>query len=450
VTLADLSDSVQRKVLQEAQDAIRTTGRFDPDALLRKADFQSLGIKPERSWITRDPFECSRAQNLRQVDAGKNLLVPMDAEGNQGLITALNRQRGPATGDSPYQLGSQALGTVRSIHDSAKAGVDTAYDAWRKANPNATGDGARFVDRLTRSLDEQVVTLPSAWVSRVNKIADGEFPVTANTLEQMRRAAGRLSQSGDGNERMAGALITRAIDDEVANLAGDSQGAANTLLTGAREKAKALFDLKDAVPAMKDVADGKANAEDFVQRYVMGGTVKEVASLWLALGKEGQKAKDAIRAQLVDTLKTKALNAASDEMGNFSPTAYRKALQSVGKEKLQILIGKTGMDELERISRVAGYMKSAPSGSRYNTSGTAGELVNLLGRTSNVPFLGPLISKPARDMADQMAAGRMAQGDRASVAIRGGLSPEQQELLRRYGGLAGIPAGIGTAGEVTR
>lgn len=452
VNLADLSADVQRSVLKDAQEALRTTGRLDPAALLRKSDFAALDIKPEASWVTRDPVQWSRAQNLRNVDAGRDVLAPLDAEANRGLITALGKQRGPAQGDTPYQLGDEAVRALQGRHDVAKAGVDDAYAMWRAANPNAPGNGTRFVDTLTRSLDENVVTLPSAWVTRVNKIAEGDFPVTANTLEQMRRAAGNLSKSADGNERMAGALITRAIDEEAATLAGESGSTmANAVLTGARTKAKQLFELKEAVPALRAVAEGKADPETFFQRYVLGGSVKDVAQMWLTFGKEGQAAKDAVRAQFIDHLKTKALNAASDEAGNFSPTAYRKALQSIPKEKTEILVGKRGIDELERIGRVATYAKTAPPGARFNTSGTAGELMNLLGRTTGIPFLGPIVTKPIKEGIDAAAAARLAQGDRASVAMHSQImDPRTQELLRRYAGLLGAPAGMGAAGEATR
>jgi hypothetical protein len=209
---------------------------------------------------------------------------------------------------------------------------------------------------------------------------------------------------------------------------------------------------QEAVPALKAVAEGKFAAEDFFDRYIKGADVKHVASMWAKIKDEDLK--QAARSQLVDFLKKSASGSGSDESAVFRQQQFTEALSSPGmSQKIRILLGDKGLDEVKRVQRAAENAIKTPSGARFNTSGSAIEMMNLLRRSGGIPFAGPWVTDPLQKAVTQQQVAGMAKAGPSAIG-QGLLNPEIEEMLRmmrlRGAGLLSAGAAGTAAGELSR
>jgi hypothetical protein len=153
----------------------------------------------------------------------------------------------------------------------------------------------------------------------------------------------------------------------------------------ARAAAAQRFGTIDANPALRAVVNGDAVPDNFFKRYVLNGNVGDVNSLLGLVPDQGAQ----LRSQVVDYLKQKALNGASDEIGTFSQSAFNKALNSLGDAKLNALFPADQVARLRQIGRVAANVQAQPAGSAVNNSNTGAAVMNLLsqmgGKVGSLP-----------------------------------------------------------------
>jgi hypothetical protein len=145
--------------------------------------------------------------------------------------------------------------------------------------------------------------------------------------------------------------------------------------------------------------------DKFIAQFVTGqGTDASVASLTAlrqALNNQPE-ALSVVRGQIAAHLKNKALNGAGDQVGNFGASAYEKALNAIGIEKLRLFFSAEEISQLQSIGRVARFEQFQPRGSAVNNSNS-----------------GALLSGNLLDFLD-MLAGRLPIGnDMARGFVRG-------------------------------
>lgn len=447
---AALGARVQAQLREDVANALHSTGVVNPAAIRRLADFRAQGVEPRTSWVTRDPVAFTREENLAGIAGVGEPLQHQRQLLERSLVDTIegtSSARGTA-----YELGEQAVAGVRQVEDAAKSKVDGLYAMFRDTAPDVQGNGVRFVNNLSTQLDEAMVgsMLPGDITARLQKIMAGEFPITPATLFQMRKAANALPP---GNPSIA--IFKRAIDDEMTAMADELGGStphmrvAKDLEQAARSTAKQRFDMHDAIPAMKAVAEGTLPPERFFSQYIVNGSVKEVANMWNAL--RDQAAKQAIRGMLTQHIRTAATGAARDDGAPFAQATFNKMLQQPGMpEKLRIVLGEQASKDLARVGRIAEAAKSHPAGSKVNTSNTSQAVINhvssLLGATGKIPLAGPLIGDPLR---------RAAQGREVAAALRPGQAIAARsdqfaidpELARRLAQLLAAPAGMAASSQ---
>ena len=438
---ARMGAQAQASLREDVAKALHESGVVNPAAVRRLADFRAQGVEPRTSWVTRDPVAFTREENLAGIkDVGEPLQQQRQAL-DRSLIDTVEGTS-PRRG-TDFELGSDAVAGVRQLEDEAKAKVDGLYTMFRETAPDVQGNPTRFVDRVSRELDDAMVggQLPSDFVARLQAIAAGKFPITPSTLFQMQKAASAQSK---GNPSLG--IFKKAVDDELQAMAdelGPTMQTSKDLLGAARATAKQRFDMQEAIPAMKAVAEGTLEPERFFAKYVAGGSVKEVANMWNAL--RDQNAKQAIRGQLTQYLRTAATGAARDDGATFAQATFNKTLQQPGiTEKLRIILGDRALADLQRVGRVAEASKLAPAGNKVNTSNTSQAgwnlASNLLGKASALPGVGPLAAAPLR----QFTQGRevtKAMNPGAAIAARSQRFGVDPELAKRLAALLAAPAG---------
>jgi hypothetical protein len=227
-------------------------------------------------------------------------------------------------------------------------------------------DGQMFANNATRALkqDMKAPFLPSPIKSIVQSYADGE-PMTFENFENLRTtlaAAGRTAErAGDGNASRAISIVRDNL--ESLPMAGDSVKL-KMLADQARQAAKARFDALDTDPAYKAAVNDSVPPDNFVKKFVIGGTRDNLATMKANLGHD-PVAQQTMSVAAMDYLRDQsgAIN------GRFNQHGYNKALRGL-EPKMGSLVDPNIAEQLERVGNVAKWQMQQGRGGYYNNSGT--------------------------------------------------------------------------------
>jgi hypothetical protein len=441
ITLSELPQHVQNGIRNDVGAALKTGGVLSPDAVRRLADYRLLGATPTVGTLTLDPALVSQQKNLAKLginskDAAAQSLGRVENENNATLIQSLNKA-GASTADNALSGGQKIMGALSSRDDAAKTAINKLYEeAKATSGRDLALDPHHFSNKANDLLDEALLggKLPSDVRALLNNAATGKMPLNVNTAEQLKTRIGELQRSSiDGAERKALGMVRQALDDtpllnDGAGLGKESIDAFNK----ARATNRAWMGIVEKTPALQAVRDG-VEPDKFVQQFIVGNGAKANTADLKALHdsvKSNPSALKAVREQITAHLKAKALNGAADEVGSFSQSAYNKALNAMGDNKLGMFFTKEELNHLRAIGRVSSYEQFQPRGGAVNNSNTAGTLVaGLLDRLGSSPLLSKIPfgstlqspvqnisigikSKGAMDVKNALAT--MAQKDNAS------------------------------------
>jgi hypothetical protein len=165
--------------------------------------------------------------------------------------------------------------------------------------------------------------------------------------------------------------------------------------------------LREESPALAAAIDD-AEPDRFVRQFILGSgaksTVADVSALRRSLA-GSPEALDAVRGHIVNHLKDRALNKASDEIGTFSQSAYNNAVKEIGDRKLAAFFSPEEIAQLRQVGRVASYLQVQPKGSAVNNSNTASAALGALDRiVSRIPFGDAAIRTPMTNYLQQQQA----------------------------------------------
>lgn len=428
---ADVFDGL----VKDARVAMQRYGGADPAAIARMADFRELGVNPLKPWVTRDPVAFTRAENLAGINGVGEPLQRTRSDLNRALIAGVDR----GSQGTAYDLGVQARGAIGKVNASDDAAINHLYKTFREQIPDVSGNGARLVDDISRTLDEAVLAAPGAWPAKFQALFEGKMPVDFGTLEKLRKAANAQLRGAKGGDVAALGHIKDAIDREMFTMAEEAAAKAGMPvpynagvakvgeLTGrpatasealstvqqARDLFRQTMQKREAAPALAAGADGRLTPETFFADHIRGGSVEEVRALWKTLPDEGRAA---MRAMVFDEARKAAIGSASPETGTFSASNFAKFMQAPGmKEKLATILGPRDMAALERIQRAADNANRLPAGHKVNTSNSSqavanvgGKLIDALGKIPGVRSVGAFAIEPARRAVQGAEAEAMA------------------------------------------
>lgn len=429
MNLSDLPAKAQADLLEEARKAIAVGAELDPAALSRKADFLALGAKPTTAMVSRDPQAFAFEQTLKGVQGAGADLADVYNTNNRVLIDSLNKA-GAEKAPGALGAGREVVGGLDDYVSRQRANIGNLYDAAKGSAGRAVElDPQAFATRAGELLDADMrnAFLPADIRNMLNAFAKGEVPLNVNTAEQFKTILASAQRgTQDGNAKAALGLVRQALDETPA--AGQLGDDAIAAFNKARAANREFMGQVESIPALKAVYEG-VEPDRFFQRHVLGANVADLRKATELLKSTRPESLAAVKAQMVDHLKEKALNGASDEVGTFSQAAFNKALKQVGKDRLAAAgFTPDEIAQLELVGRVASYTQSAPAGSVVNRSGTSAQSYNLLMRVlanvERVPVLGPLSAAgPLQGGVKNLAAGSALKAPVPAIGPQNGGFP---------------------------
>jgi len=391
---SQVPERARQSLRTQMQDALRAGQELDPAAVRRLAEFHAIGATPTRGMVTQDPVRITQEMNLAKMganagDDGLQGLARVQNQNNTRLINVMN-EAGANRGDA-FAAGQRAIGAIQAQDEALAGRVSNLYQQARDTSGrSAQLDGAAFTRAANQMLDEGLLggALPPDVANHMNRIARGEVPFDVNYAEQLKtRIAALQRATNDGSVRMALGTVRRALDDtplvgapqvnpgnlpavpgtvppSPASLGQESIDAFNQ----ARQAARQRFGWQESARPIEAALNG-AQPDDFVQKFVIRGTVADAS----ALAKNAPTAE--IKNALLAHLKDKALGGSADEVGKFSQSAYNKALNQIGDRKLSLFFSPEELNQLRTVGRVASYMQNQPVGSAVNNSNSGALLL---------------------------------------------------------------------------
>lgn len=437
VTLADLPQQAAQSIRADVAKAYQLGDNLSTDAVRRLADYRLTGLTPTRARLTLDPAEVTRQANLAKQGANSSdpalqALARTQNANNKTLTTGLN-SLGAATADDQIAGAEKIMAALAARDARAKSVIDAAYKGARDTSGRAAMlDSYAFHQKANALLDDALLggKLPADVRNLLNKAAAGEMPLTVDVAEQFKTRIGDLQRATtDLAERKALSMVRNALDDAPL-LPGQQIGQESI---AAFNKARALnrswMQIVDKTPALQAVRDG-IEPDKFVQQFVIGSgpkaNVMDLAKLKSSI-KSSPQAMDAVKEQIASYLKEKALSGQADEVGNFSQSAYNKALNAIGERKLRLFFSPEEVTQMKAIGRVASYEQVQPIGSAVNNSNTAGAIGGMLERFGSAPILNKIpfgraaIGEPLQNIVLSRQAGTALNAPGALVV--GGRAP---------------------------
>ena len=435
IKVGDIGGSVRAELIREMKTAINTGGEVNPAVVRRLADHGLVGTTPTRGTTTLDPVQITQEKNLAKIGAtsqDENLQsLSRTQRANDMRLTENLNEMGASTQRGAYPTGVAIKESLKGIDAPRKEAVDAAYKMVRDSQGRyANIDVPAFSTMANNALDEKMLgsSLPESARSLLNKVSSGETPLNVNTMAQLdstlsglARDAGYGSQPALAIQQVRNALWEAPIE----SIAGQR---AVQLYHRARTMARERFKLIEGNPAMEAALNDIA-PDKFVQKFIIGSGEKANVRDVRALVKDLRTVPEtfqAARENILYYMKQKALSMAEDELGNFSPAAYRRAIESIGKEKLALVFSKSERKRLYAVGRVAGYEKFQPSGSAVNNSNTTAALAGFTERIVKSSAIAkiPVLRLFASVIDDQMQSATHKLG--AKEALKPSILVPQQ------------------------
>jgi hypothetical protein len=430
-------------IRQKAMDALKSGEKLDAAALLRKSDFDALGLPYTKGQITRDPAQFAAERNLRATDQGADLLARFDFQ-NRQLQDALAARAAGA--QSPYQAGSSIIGDLGRADAEMKAAVDSAYARARDHLGRAAPmDSAQFSREANLALDENMLGhyLPAEVRNILNEVTAGRIPFNVNTAVQIdstlsaaQRAAGNGSPQALAIGRVRDALNRASIAD---NVGAD----AKRTFDAARGLARERFAAQEGAPALGAVAQGDAIPDNFVRNYILSGNVDDLRRTVRFMSPESIAQ---IRAQIGTELQRGAQGENAGGNKPFAPERFAQTLRRIGDDRLAVFFSPREIEQFHRLARVGAYINATPSAAPVLGNPNMAWAADMIGRIPGLSSTANFAIGAGKAAAREATRQRQIQEALAAKVPAKPLEPtaEQKAEIARL--LAAGTSGLGLLG----
>lgn len=393
-----------REALNKVASNPKALGELDAAALERQARFESLPvpIQTTAARITRDPVALRNEGNVAATEAGKPIR-DVFVDNNAKLIENIQTLQGRRPSRGEVETGRAVQDTARAKLAAKEARVK---DLYKKAETAGELQGTAPTRPLARLIKETPDLQHLGWVETwLNKggiatNAKGAAPkgkrLTASLkeLEDLRQAAVARAMNGGTEGYYAGKVI-KAIDQATDGVGGSAYKAARK----ARREQALEFQDQAAVSRLvsdKTLTDRAVALEDTWNDVVLRGSIDDLVKVKRSLLTGGDAAtrtagKNAWRDMRAETIAyiereaTKGVQLLEDGSPNVSPAALKKAVDKIGKDKLDQIFGSGTRKKIDEIVTAARDLKTEPT-AVHGGSSTMGNVLAFLERSiSGVP-----------------------------------------------------------------
>lgn len=425
--LRDLVRAPQQSVMSGVGAA--ATG----EALLRQQRAASLGLAPlTEGQATRTPTQVRFEREAAKKPEGAPLSNRF-AEHNQQLLGKFDEFFDETGAQQPTlrAAGGVVDKAMVSKYDSANAEVRAAYSRARDAGQTAEPVPYKAISDYLNTKNAEIATDNAPMLKYVRtKLQEldpqGTGFIPVNDLEELRKGAGRLTQSGTPNAAFIGD-IKRNIDSSMDQASGALYQQARRM----RENVAKQFEdvgvidkllrtkpnSSDRVVALEDVVDhslfGARSLDDVrqVRRVLQAGGGEQGAQAWRELQGSGiNRMRDALFPE----------NGVQDAAGNTlpRPAALKKIVADLDSDgKLEFIYGKQGATKIRDLADAAVDINYQTG---VNASGTAAALEDALRQR----FTGLMKLIPGGKAVAEYAESR-AQSKALAKRVNASLPPPQ-------------------------
>jgi len=426
IKITDISGPVRRDLVKEMRRAMDTGAEVDPAVLQRIADYGVVGATPLKGNVTLDPVQITQERNLAKMGANspdpRMQALARNQRQNDIRLTQNLNEMGADKAVEPRLAGMSIQERLKALDLPRKSAVDEAYQAVRDSSGRyANIDVPAFSNMANDALDKNMLgsVLPVKAKGLLNDVSSGKIPLNVNTMAQLDKVLSGLRRDAYSSGDSQGALAIQKVRDALWSAPVESTAGQASLdkYHVARQMAAKRFKLIEDNPAMMDALDDVA-PDKFVQTYITGAggkaNLRDVRALVTDL-KQVPETYQSAREQILLHLKNKALSGAADEVGNFSPSNFNKAMNALGDSKLSLFFNEVEIARLKAVGRVASYEKFQPSGSAVNNSNTAGTAMGMFMKVldsvakTKIPVLKWMASSAAdaaNNQANKVTAGK--------------------------------------------
>lgn len=425
VSFGDIALDVRNQLVKDMREAMKT-GDISPDTVRRLVDYRTTGLTPTAGPLSLDPGIITKQKNLAKVGANSQdprlqQLSQIENQNNQRLTQNLN-DLGAGAPHTNVNAGQQIIGALDGRAAWAKREIDALYQRARDTSGrSAKLEPSIFSSKANEALDQAMLggKLPADVRSNLNKISSGEIPFTVDVAEQFKTSIGVLQRATtDKAERLALGMVRKALDDTPLQRGQELGRESIDAFNKARAVNYKWMRRVEQSPALKAVVDG-VDPDKFMQTYIIGGgndaSLSKVARLRNLVG-DNPEAMTAIKNNMAQFLKERALSGAADETGRFSASGYNKALKSITEAKLNLFFSRREVAALKALGRVASYEQLQPVGSAVNNSNTASAVISVvldkIGDSAllrKLPLGAEFVGNPIKSITASITAGKLTK-----------------------------------------
>ena len=439
----NIPEQVMKKLRADVLSSFKQGQRLDAPAALRKMDFEAQKVPALRGQITRDPAQYSSDMNLRGIE-GVGAPIQGVLTGQNQKITQDLAKFGGTKAAEKYQAGDAIVSSLAQFDNDASAAVTRAYKNarsssgkdWEVPLGGLSSDVQSVVDDFGVGGEKNAI--PSAIYSRLQSlgvVGDGMTQRKVFNYEEADKLLKQINAHMKGGDNGSLSALHGAVKKAILEGGGDGDPFAP-----ARKLAAERFQLLDAVPALKAVVDGRAAPDDFVDRFIINGKVKELQKLSKIMPADDlAEAKKQIARVIYDGAFKG--NATGDKAA--SPGGLQTAMRKIGTDKLKVFFSDAEIEELNRLTRITAYANTEPAWGTVARGGNPGGV--LLGGIARLGGAGTAVGKSLPMIGVGMDAG--SKSLRASAAMntqvpkKANLSPEEVAKISGLLGLTGVAAG---------
>lgn len=350
----------------------KVADRLGPQGLKtleRHVDADALPVKMSltEGQATGNPILISNELNERGAIPGMPARL---AKQNEQLIENTHRIREKAAPDvfvtNKTEAGELLVDAYKAKDGAANADIGAKYKALENANGGSLPmDGIAFVDAADALLAQKMKSrfVPKGLRKTMEDIRANNGKMTFEQFEEMRTTLANIQRSNkDGNAKQAAALIRESLENmPLTPEAAPLKSLADTARAAARDRFKAI----ESDPAYAAVVNGDSSADKFIGKFVTGGDKAKVQIMRDNLAHD----KTAQQAMAWGAIRELEEAAGIVHKNIFGQANFNRQLEGL-RPKMQIIFGPEVSADLDRLGRVARYVKEQPAGSYVNNSNT--------------------------------------------------------------------------------